>query len=160
MTLSLNTKTDEYLSPRASPHSRLRPRQSLPDPILFSIISYYPVHLHSAPNSSPHLLPSSSRLPLPPTVTLHTTHDISSSTSFRPLQTLPHPILFTIIAYYLPAMHFTPHILPPSRTLISTLEPTTLPRPPRRLTVSILAKSRPPVSHTCVANPYDLISSS
>ena len=96
-------------------------------------------------------------MPLPPSPSPHlTTHDISSSTSFRPLHTLPDFILVSIIAHHPLAMHITPHILPPSPTLTSTLEPSTHPPPPHLLTISILTKSRPPFPHTCVANPYGL----
>ena len=68
-------------------------------------------------------------MPLPPSPPDLTTHDISSSTSFRPLQTLPDLILVSIIAHHPLTMHITPHILPPSPTLTSTLEPSTHPRP-------------------------------
>ena len=36
-----------------SPSNPLRPQQTLPDPILFSIISHHPIGVHTAPHSCP-----------------------------------------------------------------------------------------------------------
>ena len=129
-----------------------------------SLIPYSPPSSHiilqtciQHPNSSPNLLlPSPPRSP-PPSTTALTTHDISSSTSLRTHQALPEFILFSIISYYPLDVHLAPCLLPQSPSPIPKPAPTTHPRPPHRRTMSTLAKPRLPVSHMCVANPYDLV---
>ena len=98
-----------------------------------------------------------------PTAATHpltSTHRTSPSRPLRPRQTLPDPILFLTISYHFPDVRPAPWLLHVCPTLPPMPAPKHTPLPPHRLAMLTLAKSRAPVSHTCVANPYDLIHSS